>query len=48
MRHFAKQFLIDACETSFQAAATHVISWRMSTSLAISIALRSFEILAIT
>ena len=46
--HFAKQFLIVVFETSFQGAATHVIPWGMSKSLAISDALRSFEILGIT
>ena len=43
-----KQFLIVVSKTLFQAVATHVIAWRMSTSLAISDALRLFEILAIT
>ena len=46
--HFAKQFLIVVSETYFQGAATHVIPWGMSKSLAISDALRSFEILGIT
>ena len=48
MPHLAKQFLIVVSETSLQAAATHVIAWKMLTSLAISDALQSFEILAIT
>ena len=47
MPNFAKQLLIAVSGTSFQAAPAHVVAWRISTSLAISDALRSFKILAI-